>query len=124
MCSGASPAAQRGQPWAVGRQRQRLVLGGRLCHQLRQPDGFEQARADAAGKGGAVAGQHRRPRPQRVARRAVGVVVQRVKLRNRSAHCNRAKCTGGAANGARWCLASASSCSVSKVCGASAGISR
>jgi len=59
-------------------QRQRFVVVDAGGHELGQAGGDELTLRDAAGERAAGAGDHRQPRPQRVAGRRVRVVRQRV----------------------------------------------
>src|SRR6476646_494764 len=70
------PAKER----VVGRklQGQSFVLIEAVRHQLRQPDGVQQAGRYPAGKRLPAAGQQREPRPQRIARRRVGIIGYRI----------------------------------------------
>ena len=73
-------AANRLQPRRIRRQLQgqRFKFVEASGHQLRQADSMEKAGSDAAGKGLAPADDQWQSRPQRVARRGVGIIGQGV----------------------------------------------
>ena len=50
--------------------------------EFRQSHCVQKARADPAGKGRSEAGQHRQPRPERIASRSVRVVGGGIQFRN------------------------------------------
>ena len=59
-------------------QRERLIFLEIAAHELRQSDGVQQACRCPTRERFAQASGHRKPRPERVARRAMGIVGERI----------------------------------------------